>query len=158
MKEIPLTQGKVAIIDDADYEAVSKYIWYADIRTKKRAENCYARTGRNSHTIMMHRLITGAPKGMDVDHINRNGLDNRRSNLRVCSRSNNNANTGPQRNNKFGYKGVWAKKNKYRSCIHANNKTIHLGYFDTPEEAARAYDAKAKEIFGEFALLNFPEG
>ena len=117
----------------------------------------------------MHREITNAPKGMQVDHINGNTLDNRKENLRVCTRSQNMMNRGKQNNNKSGYKGVSYMKKKdpnyeypkpWRAQIKCptNQKVIHLGCYKYPEQAARAYDKKAIELFGEYAQLNFPRG
>ena len=99
------------------------------------------------------------PKGMVIDHINHNGLDNRRENLRICTNAENQRNRGKQKNNTSGYKGVdWRKDHKkWRARINKDNKTIHIGYYNIIEEAARAYDAKAKELHGKYAQLNFPE-
>jgi len=105
----------------------------------------------------MHRVILDAPMNMLVDHINGNGLDNRRENLRICTNTENLRNRGKDRDNTSGYKGVVIKKGekKFRAQIRVNQKTIHLGSFSTPEEAARAYDDAAREYFGEFAWTNF---
>tara|TARA_R110000824_G_scaffold396554_1_gene598108 strand:- start:1212 stop:1535 length:324 start_codon:yes stop_codon:yes gene_type:complete len=106
----------------------------------------------------MQRFIMDAPKGMQVDHINRNPLDNRKSNLRICTNAENSYNTGPQKNNTSGYKGVsWRKDAKKWTAYIGHAPKSHLGYFDTPEEAAKARDAKAKELHGEYAHLNFPD-
>ena len=114
---------------------------------------------RRRKTLQLHRLLMNPPKGMVIDHINHNGLDNRRENLRICTRAENSRNRGKQKNNTSGYKGVcWYKRDKkWRAQIKKDSKKIHIGYFDIIEDAARAYDAKAKELFGEFAHLNFPE-
>lgn len=115
----------------------------------------------------LHRLITNCPKGMVVDHINHNTLDNTRENLRVCSVGENNMNrrysarsdTGSLRNFRGVYKSYNCKsKQRWQAKIAKGNKTnIYLGTFDSQEAAAKAYDKKAKELFGEFAKLNFPE-
>ena len=96
---------------------------------------------------------------MMIDHINHNGLDNRRENLRICTNAENNRHRRKPKNNTSGYKGVcWDKsKKKWRARIEKDNKNIHIGYYNILEEAARAYDAKAKELFGKYAQLNFPE-
>jgi len=96
---------------------------------------------------------------MHVDHINGNPLDNRKSNLRICTHAENSNNTGPRKNNTSGYKGVyWAKRNKrWLAQITHNGKQVYIGHYKDKEEAARAYDAKAKEFQGEFAYLNFPD-
>ena len=107
----------------------------------------------------MHRIILNAPKGTMVDHINGNGLDNRKENLRLCTTRENNANQKKNRNNSSGYKGVAKASNcsKWRAYIRVDGVQRHLGNHNTPEEAARAYDAAAKKHFGEYAHLNFPD-
>lgn len=157
MKEIPLTQGKVAIVDDDMYDYLSQWKWYA----RKDGKNWYAQ--RNDgikpfrKLVLMHREITNAPNGMDVDHWNRNGLDNRRENLRVCTRTENSRNAGLRITNKSGYKGVcWNKQHRvYDAHIRVDGKFLYLGSFSDSREAARAYDAAAKKHYGEFAWLNF---
>jgi hypothetical protein len=152
---IELTWGKFAIVDAADYDRLSKYKWLA----LERGRSLYAKTfllkGKPLH---MHRLITSAPPHLVVDHINHNGLDNRRQNLRLCTHTQNQKNTRPRSGGTSKYKGVhWEKaKNKFRAKIMLNRKSIHLGYFKNEVAAAKAYDKKARELFGEFAYLNFP--
>jgi AP2 domain. len=166
MREILLTNNKIALVDDGDFETLSRFKWTA---YKKRSTWYAHRTvhaserellgGRKS--ISMHRfLLSHLPtKGIEIDHKNRNGLDNQRENLRVATRSLNQMNCGPYKGNKSGYKGVsWRQKGRVIAQIYINTRRVYLGRFDTPEQAARAYDAKAKELFGEFAYLNFPEG
>lgn len=150
--EIPLSQGKVALIDDEDFELVSQYKWCYSIG--------YAITNvciNGRHTTMrMHRLITGAPKGMDVDHKNHDKLDNRKTNLRVCTRSENMQNLKFHSNVSSKYKGVcWDKRSdKWCAKIVINYHTINLGRFNSEEEAARAYNLAAAKYFGDFAYLN----
>ena len=157
---IPLSKGKTAIVDAKDFNWLSEWKWYAvSFRTSK---GFYAiRTGLvgdgYSHlkSIMMHRVILGSDsRNADiVDHVNGNSLDNRRCNLRLCSKSQNGANSKVRSNNKCGLKGVswFAPKQKYRATIHVMRKSIHLGYFHDPVEAHIAYSNAAKRYFGEFA-------
>ena len=152
---IKLSFNRVAIVDAEDYDRLSKYRWC----TVKGSRTCYAKTFHLSGAILsMHRMVANAPKGLFVDHINHNGLDNRRRNLRVCTYIENQRNKRPKPGCTSEYKGVhWCKgRNKFRANIYLNRKAIHLGYFKNEIEAARAYDKKAKELFGEFAYLNFP--
>ena len=122
----------------------------------------YRQTPRpNRKQIAMHREIAECPKGKMVDHKNGNGLDNRRENLRVCTMSENMMNRGKTKFHSGKYKGVYdcgdSKTNPYTAKIQKDNTVYHLGHYATPEEAARAYDAKAKELHGEYAYLNFPD-
>lgn len=165
MAEIPLSQGKVAIVDDSDLALVSNYKWHA----AKRRTVWYAATVVKAKTrcgitlLYMHKLIFGVDKGR-VDHRNGNGLDNRRSNLRAATRTQNSQNSA-KRHSTNGtpppspYKGVSisrSKRNPWRARIKVERQEIILGYYKTQEEAARAYDAAALKYFGEFARLNFP--
>lgn len=159
MKEIPLTQNKVAIVDDSDYAELVKYKW----RAQRNEQKWYAvRYTRNllglPRVSWMHRQIVNTPSGAETDHINGDGLDNRRCNLRVCSKSQNLINAGPQRNNTSGYKGVHFHKQKglWYAQIRANRIKFQSRYFESKDDAARAYDELAKQHFGEFAQLNFP--
>lgn len=159
MKQIPLTKGKFAIVDDDDYDrlmGIGK--WRVDaygyaVKTKRyRKEN-----GKWSNTnIIMHRLIANAKSGQFVDHINLNKLDNRKSNLRLCSRTENNRNIGLPKNNTSGYKGVtfFRLRGKFMAQITVNRKNIYLGYFEDPKDAAKAYNEAALKYYGEFANLN----
>ena len=158
MKKIPLTQGKFALVDDGDYEMLNQFKWFA----LKRPHTFYAARnipgGKRQKTIYMHTVIMQTPKDMEVDHRDGNGLINQRYNLRVCTRSQNSQNLLPQ-GGTSKYKGVhWYKAgNRWQGHIRHNYKKIHLGYYTDEIEAARAYDEKAKELFGKFAHLNFPE-
>ena len=151
MKEIPLTQGKFAIVDDADFEWLNRRKWFARFCKG----HWYAYSGHSQ--ILMHRLIMNCPKGKEIDHWNNNGLDNRRANIRECSHSQNMANK-PGRSKISKYKGLVYHKlaHKWRARIRCNYRCFHLGLFDSEINAAKAYDKKAKELFGEFAYLNFP--
>lgn len=156
MKEIRLTKGQVALVDDADYESVSSFTWYAH-RYKNGSFYASRHSPRNHYfrkNILMHRQLLGleASDGRYVDHKNGNGLDNRRSNLRIVNRSQNQWNTEKQRNNKSGHKGVfWYKRSrKWRAKIMVHGKTIELGLFTEVESAAAAYNAAAAKYHGEF--------
>lgn len=168
VRQIQLTRGQIALVDAEDYERVNQHKW-----------NCLnfgaAQARIGSERVQMHRFILGLTKEDKrvVDHINHNKLDNRRCNLRIVTAQQNNLNRVPDRGRQ--YKGVfdglqgkepcisgkWARSHlplkRYKAAITFNGQRFDLGGFPTPEEAARAYDAKAKELHGEFALLNFAE-
>jgi len=148
MKKIKLSQNKVTLVDDEDYEFLSKWRWYAT----KAGRTYYARRTLYSdgkrRPLYMHRLILGSRVGEEVDHKDGDGLNNQRSNLRSCTCSQNAANS--VRNSKTGYRGVCKYWNKWRVIIGG----IHLGLYDTPKEAAKAYNEAAIEKYGEFARLN----
>jgi hypothetical protein len=152
---IPLGQGQFAIIDAPDYHKVSKYQWWVH----KRRNNSYAATHHNGRYLYMHRLITSAPKGLFVDHIDHNGLNNTRKNLRICTAKQNRYNCRPNKGSTSKYKGVsWVPAHgKFRVRLAYERKHHYLGCFTDEKEAARAYDKKAKQLFGEFAYLNFPD-
>lgn len=153
VKELPLTKGYIALVDDQDYVGLSQYSWWACVCG---GGLVYARGWVNKSRIKMHRLILDAPVGIAVDHINRNTLDNRRSNLRLCTMSENLANIATSTVNSSGYKGVsWHRATrKWAACLHARRKEFYLGEYETPQEAALAYDEAARIHFGEFALTN----
>lgn len=148
MKTIQLTQGLTAIVDDSDYEYLNQFKWYA---TKNR--NCaYARRYSKGKYISMHWDIMRYMPMLHADHINGNGLDNRRKNLRLATISQNAMNRGVHKNNKLGVKGVYlSKSGKYRVIIQKNEKKTHLGYFSTLKEASDAYNSAAKSLFGQYA-------
>ena len=155
--EIPLSQGKVALIDDKDLELLGGRKWSCN-------GTGYALAKINGRLVYMHRLITSAPSDQHVDHINGNTTDNRRSNLRLCLAANNHANKPKWQRASAGktghpnYKGIKRVKGAttWEAQITPRGVRLYLGTFPTPEEAARAYDAAARQHFGEFARLNFP--
>lgn len=158
MKEIPLTQGKVALVDDEDYEYLMQWKWCV----KKHRNTIYAcrstwikgeGPGRREY---MHRVIMKTPDDMSTDHINHNGLDNQKHNLRICAGKENNRN----RKVKSKYLGVFKsgnKRNPVYAKITVNRKQIYLGAFKDEVSAAKAYDRAAKIHYREFAGLNFNE-
>lgn len=158
-KKIPLTQGKLATVDDADYEALIQFKWYLTTCGNHHYAARHTKRPEKRTMVYMHRAITSAPKGLEVDHINGDGLDNRRENLRVCTHGENLRNQGLQANNRSGYRGVsWSKKEKkWVTYIKVDNKRQFVGQFDEKENAARAYDEAARKYHGEFARTNFSD-
>lgn len=152
VKEIPLTQGKVALVDDEDFNLVKKFKWHA---WKNHNWSWYARRSTTYGEISMHRLITDTPSGMEVDHINGDGLDNRRSNLRICTRANNSRNRIKAIGKTSNFKGITLARGKWQSSIRVEDTLIYLGRFESEVQAALAYDTAATKYFGEFAKTNF---
>jgi len=154
VRRIPLTQGKFALVDAGDYYRLAKYNWCANGPDKTKF---YATRKHNGKYVKMHRAIVDAPGHLFVDHIDHNGLNNRRSNLRLCSIAQNNLNA-TSRKGSSKYKGVhWKRKSKkWSAAIQLNRKIYHIGLFDNEIAAAKAYDKRAKQLHGEFACLNFP--
>lgn len=149
--------GKIALVDDEDYESLSIRKWWvnADGYAITRA-----RRGRGSPMVLMHRLLLCPPANLQVDHINGNRLDNRRCNLRLCNTAQNNQNMRPgAREGSSRFKGVhWHKEaRKWCATIKGKDRRYNLGLFPNEEDAARAYDRKAAELFGEFFRPNLPE-
>ena len=155
MKRIPLTSGLFAKVDDEDFIELSKLKWFAHHGYAER--NSILESGRKT-TISMHRVILNTPVGMQTDHINHDTLDNRRKNLRVVTRTQNQMNSKMRNGNVAGFKGVSFGKErrgkKFRALITIGSKQTSIGYFHTAIEAARAYNEAAKKYYGEFALLN----
>lgn len=144
------------MVDDGDYDYLNQWKWIA----YKGGKTYYAcrrirSTGRH---LTMHREIMNTPKGMCTDHINRNGLDNRKENLRICTYSQNQANT-EKYEGVSKYKGVClhSRGKKYVASLKHNYKYYYLGVYDNEIDAAKAYDKAAKKIYKEFAVLNFPD-
>jgi len=161
MKRIKLSQGKTALVSDRDYSYLSQWTWFA----YRHGQTWYARrntrVGGKRSTVTMHRVVLGLTPGdrCETDHRDGNGLNNQRRNLRSTNHPHNQRNRRLFRNNTTGYKGVyWHKYHaKWASRIGFKGCKVHLGYFDNPVDAAKAYDAAAKRLHKRFARLNFPE-
>lgn len=165
MKEIQLTKGKVALVDDEDYEHLNKFKWHAlDSKHTFYADRRITINGKRVH-ISMHRFLLDAGTGDMVDHKDRNGLNNQRHNLRFCTCSQNNVNRSASGISK--YRGVSLKTKKaisksgelkfytyWSAAIQVNGKVKHLGYFKKEDVAAIAYNNAAIKQYGEFANLN----
>lgn len=158
MKEIKLTRGFVALVDDEEFEYLNQFKWHAH---KCGSNKIYAKRMirvkgiKGSLTVLMHRDIMEVvdQDNIILDHKDGNGLNNQKANLRIATPTQNRMNSRPH--GKIKYKGVYLNKGKYMARIRLGNKPlIYLGRFSTPEDAARAYDKAAAELFGEFAHLN----
>ena len=165
MKHIPLTQGKFALVDDEDYDWLMQWKWQARKSDRTyyavRTCLCWLPGVANRHTIRMHRVIMNVPQEMQIDHINHDGLDNCKGNLRICTNTENRYNSKPRSHRSSKYKGVTLSTSRpkgvwrcWQSRIGNKNIKHHLGSYYTQEEAADAYDQKAKILFGEFAYIN----
>lgn len=169
VKTVPLhgkkAAGRVALVDDVDYELVSRYRWHVREATYPglRSNGPYAQTNvpisespRRYKSLGMHTLLTG---WLRVDHVDHDGLNNQRANLRPATPGQNNANRRPRIYGSSPFKGVyWYKAGHvWRARFRGDGKEYHLGQFATEEEAARAYDAVARATWGEYAYLNFPD-
>lgn len=158
MRAIPLTKGKFAIVDDEDFPYLNAYKWQAVLKGSVR---WYARRGHGDRdhirSVYMHRQIMNTPKGTQIDHIDGNGLNNTKTNLRFTTDSQNLMNSRKPRKGwrtSSQYKGVYWHKYRWRAVIKKEGRIIVIGHFDSELEAAKAYDAKAKELFGQYARLN----
>lgn len=156
MKTIPLTQGKVALVDDEDFKWLSQWKW--QLKTD-RSGNQYAsrmQSGPNGvrKLVLMHIVVKPPPEGMINDHRDGNGINNQKQNLRAATRSQNCMNRRSRK--QHGFKGIAFQKNlkKWTASVRTKGKYYHLGVFGTAREAAEAYNAKAVELFGSFANLN----
>ncbi len=162
MKTITLTQGQHALVDDADFESLSKFKWLAKKCRHKIGINFYAirwiYCDGKRLTVWMHRQIIGVEEKFRTDHINGDGLDNQRSNLRPATATENSRNQRKRVGTSSRYKGVsWNReKRKWHCRIGVTKQIVQLGYFEKEEAAALAYDQSAVRHFGEFALTNFP--
>ena len=158
-RKIRLTRGKVALVDDEDFEWLNQWKWQAvKGHTTWYAYRYPTLPGGKRRLVLMHRAILCPPKEKDVDHKDRNGLNNQRDNLRVATQTQNNQNARSHQGTTSQFKGVhWFKATKrWQSQIKYNGKKIHNGFFLSEIEAAHAYDRAAMKYFGEFARLNFP--
>lgn len=160
MREIPLTQGKIAIVDDEDYERLSSHKWFVWVArgVSYAGRHVYIKDADGKlkqQSILMHRVVADANGVGVVDHVNGDGLDNRRHNLRICTQQQNTANNRRARG-KSGFRGVYGHRNRWEAKISHNRRMFHIGSFGSPEDAAIARDAVAKRINGKFAVLNFP--
>lgn len=154
MKKIPLTQGKVALVDDGNFEYLSQFKWHA---AKDKhifyAKRNITRADGSQRTLKLHQVILPPKKGFITDHENGDGLDCQKQNLRYATRLQNARNRITHVKRKTGkYKGVYWDRNKWRVII---KRKISIGRFDSEVEAAKAYDSAAKKLFGKFACLNF---
>jgi hypothetical protein len=159
MKTIPLSQGKVALVDDEDYQRVSAFKWSAALRDHKWYACRNLGRQHKQQLIYLHRFIVDAPTGCEVDHEDGNGLNCMRLNLRKCTPVQNRCNTGLSVRNKSGFKGVHWRRDiqKWAAQIKTHGYKISLGVYDSAEAAARVRDVAARKYHGEFAWLNFPQ-
>lgn len=154
---VPLSRGLVALVDDADLPLVLSFgSWSAMPRNRTYYARRTVRREGGGSSQYMHRVLVDWPR---VDHINGDGLDNRRCNLRPATHADNMRNARLRVDNSSGFKGVTASKRagRWAAAIHVNGRRLHLGSFEDAQDAARAYDAAALTYFGEFARLNFPQ-
>lgn len=157
MKHLPLrnSPGMFALVDDEDYPEVSQYRWNL---ARNGYVVSYRKVDDRKFTVFLHRVIMNAPARLQVDHVSRDKLDNRRINLRFATRSQNQANKGVSINNPVGLKGVTIEGDKYRARIRFDKrKRLHLGNYESAETAARVYDAASRLLNAEFAGCNYPE-
>jgi hypothetical protein len=153
---VPLTKGKVTLVDDDDAPSVLSHVWLAH-RTSTKRENWYAYTSIDSRKVYLHRFLVRVAL---VDHRDGDGLNNRRANLRPCTGSQNAANA-IRPTNSCGFIGVdfnSLRGGRYGAWVSVKHKRVRKGWFKTPEEAARVRDLAAIETYGGFAKLNFPQG
>jgi hypothetical protein len=162
MKKIPLCKNSkkkrnkyFALVDDEDFEELNKYNWHVTIDKRNHIYACRHdyRDGKCISTPRMHRMIMDCPPNLVVDHINGDGLDNRKENLRICTHLQNCHNRGKSKNNTTGYKGVGFRKDRqvFIARLRYKRKLLQLGEYKTKEEAFEVYKQKATELLGEFA-------
>lgn len=163
VREIKLTKGKVALVDEEDFDILSQFNWIYNPKGYAYASIGYRVNGerrKRYKKIYMHRMILNPPPNMKVDHIDGNGLNNTRANLRIVTQGQNVINKRNQSNNSSGYKGVyWNKqRQKWHVRVFKNRKCLYSGFFDSVHEAGKAYNQQALKIHGEFAKLNDIKG
>ena len=159
-RSIPLTQGYVALVDAADFEMLSHFKWSAEVDGSTAYAVKARMCRRGGGNVFMHRMIMLPEPGQSIDHINGNGWDNRRANLRVCTHAENMRHRRRPSHNTSGFKGVsWDRQSRsWDARISARGEQRYLGHFKTAESAAAAYDAAARELHDDFARLNQDEG
>ena len=151
MREIELTQGRIAFVDDEDFKKVNQYKWYYHKEGYAR-RNSSRKEGKQK-CLFMHNLIVDVPEGFYPDHHNGNGLDNRKENLRIATNTQNQHNAKIRKDNKSGHRGISLVKGykKWQAGIKINGRLEYLGYFNTKQEAVDAYHKVSKPLHGEFA-------
>jgi hypothetical protein len=160
MKTIQLTQGQAVMVDDEDFDRLSQHKWFAQFAPDRTGGGAFVAVrdayDHGRKRIYMHREILNAPRGITVDHIDRNPLNNQRSNLRLATGTQNSCNRAMTKSNTTGFKGVNFRKKhaSYQAQIAYKGKKIHLGSFASVADAAAAYNKAAAELHGEFAYLN----
>jgi hypothetical protein len=163
LKSIPLTNGWAAFVDDEDYERLATMAWYARQESHTTYVSGYAPSsgyGKGDYSrVLLHAFLMSPPSGLEVDHIDGDGLNNQRGNLRIVTHQQNMLNRRMQRNNRSGFRGVHflSRTQTWRVGLKINGTLIHRYGFVTPEEAAHTYDELARHYHGAFARLNFPE-
>ena len=153
-KQIPLTLGAFATVDDADYDWLMQWRWR--LNSKGYAIRSYYEN-RKEIVLCMHRVILNAQRGQYVDHIDGDRLNNVRANLRIVTPQQNLMHRRRFANNTTGYKGVSQRDHLWQARIGFDSRVLHLGFYPKPEVAAQVYDAAARLLFGEYAILNFPD-
>lgn len=158
IRQIVLSRGLCTMVDAADYGTASAFNWSAS-----KGDHCWyavrqSRKDEGKGIVLLHRFLTNANNGVYVDHRNRDGLNNLRSNLRLCTNQQNCRNTRPRPGtSKFKGVSLDRRRGDWSAQVHVNGRKKHLGFFKSEEDAARAYDRAAAQHFGDFAYLNFPE-
>lgn len=155
LREIELTKGKSVVMDADDYFYLKKWQWHTLVANGKFYAKRDFLEGFKIKSALLHRIIMNPQGKMTVDHIDGNGLNNQKSNLRLCTHRENLCNRKKNFNSKFKFKGIYKYKKKWCAYICPNGIKKHLGVFRTQNEAATEYDKAAKKLFGEFANLNF---